>query len=249
MRRFLLTVLIISTAFTTHGQQLTADRVQKIKNCTVRIAIDSAPATGLGFFISPMGYLLTCWHLVEPAILLDPARHISGIKKIYVIYQDGSRQEYTIPAAVLRNVNQQAVAYDFCLLVPAVAQKPAYPYFKVGNFDVAAEGQEVYTCSYMGSAALPFLSKGTISSKYTYKSIISTTAGEKEMLRRQALLTLSMAADNAGAPIVQFGATPADDEVIGIADYMIDPATNNITPLPDGVSNCISLNHFLAASK
>ena len=229
--KLLILIILLVISFNSRAQSLSPERVKHIKESTVRITIEGSNSIGTGFFISPEGTLLTCWHVIEPAILRDAvSNNIIGARKMFVILSNGEKLQFDIPNVVLKAYNN-AISYDFCFLIP-IKQHLPFPYLKLGNFNNVKEGQEIYTCGYPLAIEQQFVTKGILSTKYidTANSIKTGTATTK-MPRNQALLDLTMNKGNSGGAVIAVGKNIEDDEVIGVADFIINPIGGNAQAL------------------
>ena len=205
----------------TYSQSLTQERVIKIKEATIRIT--TGPSIGTGFFINKEGIVVTCFHVIKPAIHGD-----GSLDKIFVELNTGEIIEYGIIDKILLDSNwaKNAISFDYCLLAPIHPNRlRIFSYLKIGNFDNINEGDQVYTCGYPIGIKQQFISKGIISTKYiedsnklSYNNKISIVP------RTQALLDITLNRGNSGGPILKIGDTPDNDEVIGIADFIVTPA-------------------------
>lgn len=205
---------------------MTPERMSRIKNSTVRVTIENSNSMGTGFFIDSNGKLLTCWHVVEPAIIKDATGKITGLKKIFITTSDNAKIEVAIPLFFFNdeNCNKESYAFDFCVLIPVKNISKTVEYLKLGNFDNLKEGQDVYTCGYPLAIEQKFVSRGMVSTKYIDSNITVNYGGTNIKFERQtALLDLTMNRGNSGGAIVTFGETMDKDEVIGIADFIINP--------------------------
>lgn len=204
-----------------HSQSLTPERVAKIKEATVRISIGNS--IGTGFFINGEGAVVTCFHVIKPGIHND-----GTLDKILVELNTGELIEYGIFNKILLDTNwtKNALSFDYCILVPIHPNRlRTFPFLKLGNFDDVAEGDEVYTCGYPIGIKQQFVSTGIVSTKYTEDSNkVSFNNNVFTVPRTQALLDITLNKGNSGGPIMKIGNTPDNDEVIGIADFIITPA-------------------------
>lgn len=206
--------------------QLSPERVARIKSATVRVSIDSSNNSGTAFFISSRGELLTCWHVIEPAIKRDSLNRIIGFKKIFINIDGGEKVQVDIPIYFFQQGYNNAVANDFCLLFPLDTIKTKAQFLKLGNFDNAKEGDFIYTSGYALGMPQQFLSTGIISTIYidSTASSIDQSKGTKTTIKRDAaLLDITMNRGNSGGAIIKVGNTMKDDEVIGIASFIINP--------------------------
>ncbi len=177
----------------------------------------------------------TCWHVIEPAIIRDPTTHaIMGLKKIFIHLSSNQTIEVGVYSNIFNILNKEAVAYDFCILKPQNPNHILFPFLKVGNFNNLHEGQEVYTCGYPLGLPQQFISKGIVSTKYLDTSNkINNNGVVTPMPRNQALLDITLNKGNSGGAIVKIGATPNEDEVVGIADFIINPIGGNAETLAE----------------
>ena len=207
------------------SQSLSIDRVKKLKAATVRVTIENSNSIGTGFFVSEDGLLFTCWHVIDSAIKKDANGNIIGFNNIYVIINDTIKKEFGIPLSFFKDSNliRQAQAYDFCFLIPNEKLSGKTSFLKLGNFDNATEGQEIVTCGYPIGISQKFISKGIISTKYVDTLIFNTLYSKLKYNRSQALLDMTMNKGNSGGAILLLADKEENDEVIGIADFIINP--------------------------
>lgn len=175
------------------AQSLNPDRVEKIKKCTVRLMIDSIPI-GTGFLINDKGFVLTCWHVANFSIIRNANNIPVGLRTMYMELNGGNKIKVGIAGYFLQAGNKNAVAYDYCLIVPVpMGITNPTPYLKLGDYDEVKEGQEVYTCGYPLGIPQQFISKGILSTKYREKNNTVITNGHIDTLpRNQSLLDLTM---------------------------------------------------------
>lgn len=227
----LLLVIVLLSPMVLFSQTLGFERIKKIKECTVRIEVDSTGIMGTGFFINDIGCLLTCWHVIESAIKLDSVGKIKWIQKIYITLNSGERREVGIPIEYVGIGNPSAVGYDYCHLLPL--DKFKTPFLKIGDFNKVQEGDEIYTCGFPIAIKQPFVTKGIISTVYTdsLNSIIKAGGEKVFMPKSVALLDITLNSGNSGGAIVKIGKTIDEDEVIGLADFMINPISKDYIEL------------------
>ncbi len=208
------------------SQSLSPERVAKIKAATVRITIDSSGAEGTGFFITADGKIMTCWHVIASAIVKTSNPNIIHMRKTFAQFKDGQKIEVNFHPLMMGKDFLNAQAYDYCVLIPVVKISHPYEFLKVGDFSKAQEGEEIYTCGYPLGMYQQFISKGIISTIFIDSSLQyrNNKTGEiAKVYRNTALLDLTLNNGNSGGAIVKIGITPNDDEVIGIADFGINP--------------------------
>ena len=218
-----ISLIIFQTSLS--AQSLSPERVAKIKSATVKVSIENSSSIGSGFFVNTDGLLFTCWHVIEPSLIRDSLNRIIGAKKIFAELNSGEKMEYQILLYFIQAGNLDAVAYDYCILFPASKQNRIFSFLKVGNLDLTEEGQEIYTCGYPLGIAQQFISRGIVSTKYVDSTNLIFNGNQKKILkpRKQALLDMTMNKGNSGGAIIKPGITANDDEVIGIADFIINP--------------------------
>lgn len=285
MKILLLLIFLLFSSFYLLSQSLTKDRINKLKHSVVKISIEGSTSTGTGFFISSNGDVLTCWHVIEDALIKDSIGNLVNVKKIYMDIYDGQRKELQIPSVFFNGLNMNAVSNDFCLLSPPLNSfNIKVSFLKIGNFDNIQEGDEVYTSGYPLGLPYQFISRGTLSTKYIDSTLIYQRKGfpDIKIKKSVALLDLTINKGNSGGPIVRLGKHTEDDEVIGIADFLINPFGKNAERLNEemnmdkmnyklpsgvsltdamklfsnaiiyssnGISGCVSINHFLQVLK
>jgi S1-C subfamily serine protease len=80
MKYLLLLLLFPSLAI---GQSLSTDRVSRLSKAVVKINTEGSTEMGTGFFFSEIGYPLTCWHVIQSAVVTDSNSKILELKKIF----------------------------------------------------------------------------------------------------------------------------------------------------------------------
>ena len=209
-----LLILLLLPCFA-NAQGLTPERVDKIKNATVRIITDSS--IGTGFFINPDGNIVTCFHVIENAVRNN--------LKIKIQFNNGDTIDVK-PIVSSQDERDDFVKYDYFILEPISIIKLKFSYLKLGRFSDAGEGQEVYTCGYPLGYEQQMMSKGMISTIYNEKNrpffIVKT---QKQYLYSidRALLDLTSTRGNSGGAIIRIGKNISDDVVVGIAQFIVSP--------------------------
>jgi S1-C subfamily serine protease len=188
-------------------------------------------ASGTGFFINENGLILTCWHVIFPATKVKPDQ---VFKEITIETASGERIKYGIIEAFMTDTNlvKSTRAFDFFMLAPMDSLHRKFPFLKIGNFDNMAEGAEIYTCGYPLGIKQQFVSHGILSTKYFNKDN-GIRYGNRLILmpRMEALMDITMNRGNSGEPVIKIGMNPDQDEVIGIADFIVTPAGGDIDNL------------------
>jgi serine protease Do len=211
------------------AQSLSVERVSKIKRSTVKISLNNQ-ILGTGFFIDDKGTVLTCWHVVKSSIFTRSDK-TTGIKSLLIEYSNGKKDSVCIPTRFYNKMNDNSLAYDFCILIPnrPLEKKDATTFLKLGSLTNALEGEEVFTCGYPLGISQQFVSRGIISTKYVDSTnyIFNLKTNVKTFKpRSQALLDLTLNRGNSGGAIIKIGKTIEDDEVIGIADFIVSQMGN-----------------------
>lgn len=228
MKRFALFLLLLLPALA-HAQSLGAERVKKLKASVVRILIEGQ-ASGTGFFVASDGWLLTCWHVVEPACVRDSVTHeIIKMKKIEVEDVDGHRYLTAYMTDMIKKGvgMAKAVTFDYCPL-KVVDSGHTFSFLPLGDFNDIQEGDMVYTCGYPLGIRQQFISTGILSTKW--RDTINTVENNVSVpiaYRDLAWLDLTMNKGNSGGPIIQLGTTPDKDRVIGIGTFILNPYAAN----------------------
>jgi S1-C subfamily serine protease len=262
--------------------------VDKLRRCVGKISIEGENTTGTGFFISPGGDVLTCWHVISDGVKLDSNGVVREVRKMFIELTNGEKIELLIPAKffLFPRLNIAAASYDFCVLSPVRYDKKV-DYLKLGKFENINEGDQIYTAGYPLGISNQFISKGILSTKYIDSSVIAINQSQKyagNVKRTVALLDLTINKGNSGGPIIRIGKTLNDDEVIGIADFQINPLAGtaeemlgllkekqyllaynekiklNLSEIlklfaksiiysSNGISGCVSIDHFLQATQ
>jgi serine protease Do len=245
--KFTVILLLAFIPFKSVAQSLSPERVANIKACTVKITVEGNPAVlGMGFFIRSDGLILTCWHLIEAAIIRDPKTTvITGFKKIFISTANGQSIEAGISLDLINKGYIDAISYDYCLLAIVDPKHAAVPFLKLGDYNKLDEGQEVYTCGFPAGTDQPMVTKGIVSSKFVDTTISIMENGKlTKKPRSQALL--DMVLNRSGGAIIKPGVTINDDEVVGIANFAIIPNGQMLEQAgPSLIGGCVAINHFL----
>ena len=221
MRKIIVFILFIISTNTVFSQSLSPERVSRIKSSTVRIIVEGGISIGTGFFVNDKGLIITCWHVVLPAF--------QNNKRTYIQFSNNDIVEVGVPNIYNSDTlfGRVSVGYDFCILAPMQPIITKFSFLKLGNFGTANEGDEIYTCGYPLGFPQQFISKGIISTKYINSNNGVNQFGKFYPLpRTEALLDITLNKGNSGGAIIKVGKTVADDEVIGIADFIINPMGN-----------------------
>lgn len=232
MRKLLL--LIAISPLLVCGQSLSPERIKKFRETVVRITIDSVNGMGTGFFIDKSGLVLTNWHVIQPAIVLNDKRLLAYVHKIFIQYTNGKMIEYRISRSLLKIplIQFDAAAQDYCTLEPVRPVNESTPFFALARFDTFSEGEEVYTCGYPLAIKQQFISRGLLSTKYNDITKNFDIHGDSiTVSQKRGLIDITMNGGNSGGPILKLGATIQEDKVVGIANFIIIPYSDDIEAL------------------
>ena len=221
MKWVLFIFLFVWIPLASSSQGLGPERVSKIKSATVRVMAEGGIPLGTGFFIHENGIILSCWHVVLPAMQYKI--------RLYIELNNGDTTRVEIPNLLkFDSLSQRiAVAYDYAILVPFIPLKKKVPFLKLGDYEKIMEGDEIYTCGYPLGSPQQFISKGIVSTKYENKfNGVNTLAKFYSFPRKEALLDITLNRGNSGGAIVKVGKSVEEDEVIGLADFIINPMGN-----------------------
>ncbi|MBS1688622.1 MAG: trypsin-like peptidase domain-containing protein [Bacteroidetes bacterium] len=228
MKRLLIFLLLLIPSLS-HAQSLGPERVKKLKESVVRILVEGQ-ASGTGFLVTSDGWLLTCWHVIEPACIRDSVTHeIIKIKKIEVEDVNGKRYLTAYMTDMIKKGvgMAKAVTFDYCPL-KIVDTTRKFSYLRIGDFNDVQEGERVYTCGYPLGIRQQFISTGILSTKWqdTISRLVNNVP-TPIAFRDLAWLDLTMNKGNSGGPIIKWGDTPDKDEVIGIGTFVLNPYAAN----------------------
>jgi S1-C subfamily serine protease len=255
-----------------NAQSLGAQRVTHLKNCTVRILINGS-ASGTGFVVTQDGLILTCFHVIEPAL--------RGKFKTEVEFSNGEVVEALFPNYLMREGLRESLGYDCMILVPSFAKKVQHEFLNVGQFSDVEEGDQLVTVGYPLAVKQPIISVGFLSTKWHQVSPFLTNGKADSLQRDVAWLDMTMNRGNSGGAIIRLGTNPTEDKVIGIATFILNPygpiadqllgavnnsqvdismggiSQNGVTKLlasavannSIGVSGCISIDHIVSLFK
>ncbi len=180
------------------SQSLDADRVSKLKSSVVRVFIDDQ-ARGTGFFISQDGWIATCWHVIESAIMVDTAKKNISLKKMIVELSSGEDIEVGIMTELLYNGYLNAKAFDYCLLKIQVQPKTNFSFLKIGSYSSIREGEQIYTCGYPFGIKQQVIASGMLSTKWTDTlKLTRKSYPDSSLIRNVAWLDLTMNKGNSG---------------------------------------------------
>lgn len=237
MKRLVLAITMLIPILCS-AQSLGKERVNRIKESVARVLIENVPS-GTAFFLTSDGLLASCWHVIEPAMIRDSiTNEILSVRQISIELSTGKRIKVGIPIKLIQQLYLDAISYDFVLLIPDLPLPRTFPFLKIGNFDNINEGDYIVSNGYPLGIKQNFISTGILSSKWvdTVK-INSITQNISTQKRDVAWLDLTMNKGNSGGPVIKVGQNVQQDEVIGIATFILNPYANDATQLANYLSN------------
>jgi len=216
----LLTALMLLGALGTACPAATSgemrQRVQRVKRATVRIFVNGN-ASGSGFLVAPT-LVATCFHVVQHAAPgPNNTTQVTYATNIEVEFHDGHRVAATPHSSVSGSNLPNALGRDVTLLqIPSTNISP----LKLGTFAHGVEGAPIYLAGYPFGIAQPVVATGIISTKWSNTGYLNQ-GGPRDV----AWLDITMNKGNSGGPVLLIADNPADDEVIGIANFNLNPFT------------------------
>ena len=212
----LMTLLLASEACSVSGQAGTSmhERITRAKAATVRVLVNGSPA-GSGFVVAN-NLVATDFHVVQS---LSPTptgqTQVGYAAKIEVQLQDGRVLPATPHTTVLGQGLQEAIGKDVALLSLQVNDlKP----LKLGRFADVREGDSVYLVGYPLGVDQPIVAAGMVSTKWKTSGYLGQ-GGERDV----AWLDITMNKGNSGGPVLRVADDPAQDVVVGIANFSLNP--------------------------
>lgn len=189
-------------------------RVQLVRESTVRILVNGAPA-GTGFAVAS-NLIATNFHVVQQ---VSPAAgggtQVAYAGTIKVQLHDGRVLSATPHASVLGSNLQAAIGRDVVVLtVPANDLKP----LKLGRLMNAAEGDHVYLAGYPFGIEQLVVATGMLSTKWKAPGYLGQ-GGARDV----AWLDITMNKGNSGGPVLLLADDPVHDVVVGIANFSLNP--------------------------
>lgn len=214
--------MVSATISEVYAQGLGPDRVSRAKESVARILI-AGQAAGTGFIVSSSGHILTCWHVIAPRFMIDSASKEVKMLKVEAELVSGEIAELGIHDFLLGEGNRAAVGYDYCLMEPTKPLKSRFSFLKLGSFENVNEGDQIYTVGYPLGIQQQVISSGILSTKWIETVGITGDGRLDSLSRTVAWVDLTMNRGNSGGPIIKLGKTPVDDEVVGIATFILNP--------------------------
>lgn len=189
-------------------------RLQRVKESTVRILVNGAPA-GTGFAVAA-NVIATNFHVVQQVSPTAGGQaQVAYAGRIEVQLHDGRRLPVAPHPSVSGSNLQTAVGKDIALLVvPINDLRP----LKVGRFADAAEGDGVYLAGYPFGIEEVIVATGMLSTKWKAGGYLGQ-GGPRDV----AWLDVTMNKGNSGGPVLLRAEDPARDVVVGIANFSLNP--------------------------
>jgi serine protease Do len=231
MKKRIFLILILTIFSKMNAQSIDKQRLLHAKKSVVRILIDDQPS-GTGFVVSQTGQIITCWHVIQSAISVDQATKEIHLKKITAEFISGEKIELGIYNYLFGDGYKDALIYDYCFLEPSIKTNKQYEFLKLGKFENVNEGEQVYSVGYPLGIEQQFVSTGILATKWIDKVKLQDNT---EMNREVSWLDLTMNKGNSGGPILKIGNT--EDEVIGIATFILNPFANTSQELSNLSAN------------
>jgi serine protease Do len=154
------------------------------------------------------------------------------LKKIIAEFVSGEKIELEIYTSLFEAGYRDALIYDYCFLKPSLKTAVTFEFLKLGKFENVNEGEQVYSVGYPLGIEQQFVSTGILSTKWTDKVKLQDNT---EMNREVSWLDLTMNKGNSGGPILKIGSI--EDEVIGIATFILNPYANTSQELSNICAN------------
>ena len=197
------------------GDDQMRQRIQNIKRACVRIFVNDKPV-GSGFVVQSRGLIATCFHVVQS---IQPTANnqtsITYAQNIEVELHSGNKLPATIHSSCLSSGVAQALSKDYCLLQINTQNLSTV---LLGTFADIQEGDRIYLCGYPLGIDQPVIANGFLSTKWSAQGYLGQGS-----TRAVAWLDITMNGGNSGGPIVLLSDDPANDKIIGIATFGLNP--------------------------
>jgi S1-C subfamily serine protease len=214
---FAIALTVASTA-AVQSKNLMRQRVKQAKENTVRILVNGK-SVGTGFAVAP-GLIATNFHVVQQfSAVADEQTQVGYASNIEVQLQNGRVVTAMPHSSVLGTGLQTAVSNDVALLTIPV--KDLHP-FKLGHFADIGEGDAVYIVGYPFGIEQPIINIGMLSTKWNASGYLGQ-GGPRDV----AWLDITMNKGNSGGPVLLLADDPAQDVVVGIANFNLNPFAQN----------------------
>lgn len=189
-------------------------RVQRVKDSTVRILVNGTPA-GTGFAVAA-NLVATNFHVVQQLSAAPGGQtQVAYAAAIQVQLADGRLLPAAPHPSVVGNNLVTALGRDVTLLtVPVNDLKP----LKLGRFADVAEGDRLYLAGFPFGIEQIVVAAGILSTKWKAPGYLGQGSA-----RDVAWLDVTMNKGNSGGPVLLLAEDPARDVVVGIANFSLNP--------------------------
>lgn len=195
------------------SENLMRQRVKQAKENAVRIFVNGKPV-GTGFAVAT-GLIATNFHVVQQFSAVGEQTQVGYASNIEVQLLDGRVVTAKPHSSVMGMGLQEAIGNDVALLtIPVKDLRP----FKLGHFADIEEGDEVYLIGYPLYVGQPIITKGMLSTKWKTDGYLGQGGS-----RNVAWLDITLNKGNSGGPVLLLTDDPAQDVVIGIASFNLNP--------------------------
>jgi len=207
-------VALVSGQLVGQSRAANQQRVQRVKESTVRILVNGNPA-GTGFAVAK-DLVATDFHVVQQVTAAAGGKtQVTYGSKIEVQLSDGRLLAATPHPSVLGSGLQTAIGNDVALLtVPTKDLRP----LKLGRFSDVSEGDPVYLAGYPLGVEQVVVATGMLSTKWKMGGYLGQGSS-----RDVAWLDITMNGGNSGGPVLLMGKNPSSDVVVGIANFNLNP--------------------------
>lgn len=191
-------------------------RVAAVRASTVRVFVGDEPA-GSGFVVRSTGLIATCFHVVQHVTPAPNGQVLIQYKSNITVEIPGHGRLAATPHPACCNAAMvPAISADFALLT-VTPRSPLTP-VAVGSFGLVQEGDDVYICGHPMGIEQSVVARGLLSTKWSSSGYLGV-GGRREV----AWLDLTQNKGNSGGPLLRCGPTQADDRVVGIASFGLNP--------------------------
>lgn len=225
-------LLIVLCSVSVKSQSLGQERSARLKKSVVRILMDTIPL-GTGFFASKGGWIVTCEHVIRPALIKVSDSSKNGtlfrIRPLYAQFENGEKVELGVMTHLIGKGYYQALKYDVFLVKPLTTPKTKFEVLKFGKWDDLKDGDAIYSSGFPFGIGLNFNSIGLASTKYVDKRSLQRNGKIVEKYSRNSvLLDLTINKGNSGGPLIKMGETWEDDLVVGVVSFNVAPEVKEI---------------------
>lgn len=211
-------VFLACCTTTVCSENLFPQRFKQARESTVRILVNDIPA-GTGFAVTS-GLIATAFHVVQQISAGNNGQTQIGYAANIKVQLTDNREFIARPhSSVLGHGLKEAVGKDIALLtVPINDLRPV----KLGRFAEIKEGDGIYLVGFPLGIEQPIIATGILSTKWKIKGYL----GQGDQ-RDVAWLDITMNKGNSGGPVFLIADDPAKDKVIGIANFILNPFSEN----------------------